>query len=81
MGSRTETYGYYGYWACDDWYKSCSKWVTDNDQVTLNVNTSEELKFITPRLKFAEGETFEFDGARSPSAQDYDPQTTGLTVY
>ena len=81
VGSRTETSGYYGYWACDDWYKSCSKWATDNDQVTLNVYTSEELKFITPRLKFAEGETFEFDGARSPSAQDYDSQTTGLTVY
>lgn len=81
VGSRTETSGYYGYWACDNWYKSSSKWATDNDQVTLNVNTSEELKFITPRLKFAEGETFEFDGARSPSAPDYDPQTTGLTVY
>lgn len=81
VGSRTETSGYYGLWNYDSYYKAYSKWVTDNDQVTLNINTSEELKFITPRLKFAEGETFEFDGARSPSASDYYPQTTGLTVY
>lgn len=58
VGSRTETNGGYGLWECDDWYKSNSKWVTDNDKTTLNVNTSVELKFITPRLKFAEGETF-----------------------
>ena len=80
VGSRTETNGGYGLWECDDWYKSNSKWGTDNDKTTLNVNTSVELKFITPRLKFAEGETFEFDAARSHTAS-YDPQTTGLTVY
>lgn len=81
VGSRTETNGYYGLWACDDWYKSYSKWVTDNDKTTLDVNTSVELKFITPRLKFAEGETFEFDAARSHSTTSSSPQTTGLTVY
>ena len=81
VGSRTETNGYYGLWACDDWYKSYSKWVTDNDKTTLNINTTVELKFITPRLKFAEGETFEFDASRSHGASDYYPQTTGLTVY
>lgn len=81
VGSRTEKYGTYGYWDYDAYYKAYSKWVTDNDHATLNVNTSEEVKFITPRLKFAEGETFEFDAARSPSTSSYSPQTTGLTVY
>ena len=81
-GSRSEGEGTYYRWNVDTYYKKNSPWATDNDVVTLNINSyEEEYKFITPRLKFADGETFDFDAAISPQASTYSPQTTGFNVY
>lgn len=78
-GSRSEGESSYYQWSVDTYHKSNSIWVTDNDKATLAIAAYDEAKFITPRLKFAEGETFELDASQNGGY--YYEGKYGFSVY
>lgn len=78
-GSRSEGESSYYQWSVDTYHKSASVWATDNDKATLAIAAYDEAKFITPRLKFAEGETFELDASQN-AGYSYEGKY-GFSVY
>lgn len=78
-GSRSEGESSYYQWSVDTYHKSSSIWATDNDKATLAIAAYDEAKFITPRLKFAEGETFELDASQNGGS--YYEGKYGFSVY